>query len=206
MNHLSRRSVQTKNQLLQKLSSPGKLPWFIICLGIILRLVEYLFNRSLNLSESSIALTVINGSFLELLQPSGYVQAIPSGFLIFEKLAVQAFGNSEYALRLFPLLFGIVSLFLFYELAKRCINTMAALISLSLFAISDPLIYYSSVIGQFSGDLTIALLLFLLAVHIQSKRFTAPVTALFGIAGAIAVWFSHPSIFVLVGTCISLIL
>ena len=197
------------NKLPQKLTvlyASNKLPWVIIGIGIVLRLIPYLSNRSLWLDESCLSLNIINRSFPELLQPLSYNQGAPIGFLLLEKIAVNLFKNTEYALRLFPLLFGIVSLFLFYYVAKQFIRPKAVPIALSLFAISGPLIYYSSEVKQYSADVAIALLLYFVTNNILSKKMTASRVAFFGLVGAAAIWFSHPAVFILIGVGASLTL
>ena len=96
--------------------------WILICWGAMLRLTQYLSNRSLWLDESSLALNIVNRSFSQLLKPLDYGQGAPLGFLILERLAVHVFGTHEYALRLFPFLCGIISLLLFNRLAKLCVT------------------------------------------------------------------------------------
>lgn len=209
MNRLYRNFVQIKKQLLQRVSFQNTYDMFlfvIICLGVILRLVQYLFNRSLWLDESALALNIINRSFSQLLQPLDYNQVAPIGFLMVEKLLIQSFGSSEYILRLFPFLCGVFSLFLFCKVAKHYIKQKAALIALLLFTISNPLIYYSSECKQYSSDVFIALLLYTVTIYIQSKRLTTSRIALFGVIGAVAIWFSHPAIFILAGIGLSLTL
>lgn len=197
-------------QLFQKISlyyNSKKLPWIIICLGVILRLVQYLFNRSLWLDESYLALNIIDRTFLELLQPLSYNQGAPIGFLILEKIAVQIFNSSEYVLRLFPFLSGIASIFLFYGVAKHFIKSEAVPIALCLFAISGPLIYYSSELKQYSTDVFITLLiLYFVARNIYSKRLTTSNIFFLGVLGATVIWFSHPSVFILAGVGMSLAL
>lgn len=173
--------------------------WVIICLGVVLRFAQYQTNRSLWMDEAMLAVNIVNRSFSELLQPLDYMQAAPIGFLIVEKLAVQTFGNNEYALRLFPFLSGIISLFLFFSVAKHYVNSKAVPIALGLFAISGPLIYYSSEVKQYSSDVAIGLLLYWITIYIQSERLTVRRIFLFGVLGAIAVWFSHPAAFILAG-------
>jgi len=118
-----------------------RLPWMIIFLGVALRLAQYLANRSLWLDESYIALNIVQRSFSQLFGPLDYHQVAPIGFLLIEKVAVQAFGNTEYALRLFPLFSGIVALLLLYKLASWYLAPRATIIALGLFSIADPLIY-----------------------------------------------------------------
>lgn len=193
------------SQRLNQLYNSNKLPWIIIFVGIVLRLVRYLYNPSFWFDESVVAEDIISRSFSDLINPSpDWSSKYPYGFLIITKFATQVFGNSEYALRLFPLIFGIVSLFLFYNIAKYYLSPNAVLIALGLFAIVDPLIYYSSELKPYSSDLTFALLIFILSIYIQSKKLNVPRIVLFVISGAIVIWFSHPSVFVLAGAGLSL--
>lgn len=191
-----------QNSLIQKsltLASSQSLSWVIISFGVLVRLVQYLSNRSLWNDEAALALNIVNKSYLELFKPLDYEQGAPIGFLVVEKLAVQLFGNNEYSLRLFPLLSGIVSLLLFYELAKRCISREAIPIALTLFVGLDYLLYYSSEAKQYSTDVAIALLSCLLVMQVNRQKLGVIQILTYSLVGAIAVWFSHPAIFVLAG-------
>lgn len=194
---------QFKQRLCRKISSTdllNNLPWAIICIGIILRLFKYLLNRSLWLDEASLALNIVNRSFSELLlKPLETSQVAPFGFLAIEKILILAFGNNEYALRLFPLLAGITSFFLFYYVSKRLIRSKAIPIALGLFSISGPLNYYSSEVKQYSSDVAIALLMYAIIFYNQSKKITFYRAILFGFIGATAIWFSYTAVFVLAG-------
>ena len=146
-----------------------------------------------------LALNIVNRSFSELFQPLSYDQGAPIGFLLIEKLAIQAFGNYEYVLRLFPLLSGIASLVLFYYVAKRTIDSKFVPLALALFAISEPLIYYSSEVKQYSSDVAIGLLLLWAIADVRSNRLKVSKIVLLGVLGATAIWFSHPAVFILAG-------
>ncbi|MGB3514056.1 MAG: glycosyltransferase family 39 protein [Microcoleaceae cyanobacterium] len=173
------------------------LPYLIIAFGVAVRLVQYLSNRSLWADEAVLALNIVNRSYLELLQPLDYDQGAPIGFLIVEKLAVQILGNNEYALRLFPFICGVGSLFVFYELAKKWIPKSAIPIGLILFASLEYLVYYSAEVKQYSSDVAIALLLYLLLLPLVKAKLNFGQIIRFGLLGVIAIWFSHPSIFIL---------
>jgi hypothetical protein len=209
MNRVPNNIARIGNRLFQRVGflyvSP-RFPWILIGLGIILRLTQYLFNRSLWLDESLLALNIIEKSFSELVRPLDYWQGAPVGFLMLERSAVQVLGPSEYALRLFPLLSGVASLFLFYEVAKQYIKPKAVPIALGLFVLSDPLIYYSSEVKQYSSDVVVALLLYLVTIRTLSRGLTIRGVALLGSVGATAIWFSHPSTFILAGVGLSLFL
>jgi hypothetical protein len=170
-----------------------------IALGTLARFAQYIVNRSLWRDEAKLALNIVNRSYLGLLQPLDDRQGAPIGFLLVEKLATQLFGNNEYALRLFPLLCGILSLALIYELAKKSLSKNAIPVAVALFAGLTPLIYYSSELKQYSTDVACALLACLLGVRLHRNETTWLEIAIAGVIGAILVWFSHPAIFTLAG-------
>lgn len=178
----------------------NRLPWVVIGLGIVLRVAEYLPNRSLWRDEASVTLNITGRALYELLfQPLDHNQGAPPGFLLIQKLAVQALGVNEYALRVFPLVCGIASLFLFYAVAKAYVRPAAVLVGLSLFAIVDPLVYYSSETKQYSSDVALALLLFWLVTYKEARPRSLGRLVLLGVVGTAAIWFSHPVIFILAG-------
>jgi len=160
----------TAKERIMKTAGSRRFLWTIIAFGILLRLAQYLFNRSLYLDEASISLNIIHRSFLGLLQPLDYDQGAPIGFLMVQKLLVVSFGGSEYVLRLFPLVCGVVSVFLFYRMAKDYVDPKAVMFTLGLFAISNRLIYYSSEVKQYSTDVVVVLLLYVMTIHLQSRK------------------------------------
>jgi hypothetical protein len=171
----------------------------IIAFGILLRLWQYGVNRSLWTDEAALALNIVERSLPQLLQPLSYDQAAPLGFLWMEKLAVMLFGNTEYALRLFPLLAGIAAIFLFYQLAKQYLSPAATLFALILFCSARDLIYYTSEVKQYSSDVAIALLCFFLVQPLTKPSLSRCKVGCMAIGGAILIWFSHPAIFTLFG-------
>jgi hypothetical protein len=100
---------------------------------------------------------------------------------------------------LLPLLAGIASVFLFYKLAGKVLSAKAVPIATGLFAISPALIYYSAEVKQYSSDAAIAILLYWLTIEGSQSQWKAGRSALIALVGAIAIWMSHSSIFVLVG-------
>jgi hypothetical protein len=194
--------MQLKQQL-KHLLTVKNLSFFLIAFGTLVRLVQYLSNRSIWADEAVLALNIVNRSYGELTLPLDYEQGAPIGFLFLEKTAVNLFGNNEYALRLIPLIAGIGSLFLFYQLAKQLIPKKAIPIALALFASLPHLVYYSSEVKQYSSDVAIALLLFLLLLPLTTKKLERPQLIKFSLIGAIAIWYSHPAIFILAGICLT---
>ena len=176
--------------------------WGIVCLGMILLLAQYLFNRSLWHDEASLALNILERSPIELLQPLDDNQAAPPGFLLTGKVLTQIFGGSEYALRVFPLLCGMISLVLFLHLSRHVLPPAEVPMALGLFAISGKFIYYASEVKQYASDVTVALLLYTIALHTLVKHPTSFRIGLFGGIGACAFWFSYPGAFVFISIAI----
>src|SRR5262249_25192430 len=129
--------------------------WLLLAFGAILRIREYLINNALYEDEAALALNIINKSVAGLFGQLDSNQVSPVGFLMLEKLAVTIFGTSEDSLRLFPLLFSLASLILFYELAKRYLTGGALLFGLGLFAAASKVIHYSTQVKQYSSDIAI---------------------------------------------------
>lgn len=175
------------------------LPLIILLFGILIRLVQYISNRSLWADEASIALNVTHRSYLELLQPLEHNQAAPPGFLWMEKLAFQLFGNNEYAFRLFPLIAGIISLVAFYQLGQWAVSPIAFPIAMTLFACLWYPFYYATEAKPYSSDVMVALLLSLLLIALRGRTLRRADVLLLGIAGTVSMGFSYPAIFTLGG-------
>ena len=179
----------------------------LIVLGVVLRLRQYIAWRSLWLDEAMLALNIVHRDFAGLLQTLDYNQGGPVGFLLLEKLVITLLGNNELTLRLIPLLTGCAALLLFALLLRQGLGKIGTYTALALFAVSTPLIYYASEVKQYTSDVFIALLLLWLAgrsIHHQetqtdTKDFSGVGKRLLAIAGMLAVWCSHPALFVLAG-------
>jgi Dolichyl-phosphate-mannose-protein mannosyltransferase len=168
-----------------------------LAFGVLVRVVQYLANRSLWADEAVLALNTIDRSYGELFQPLDYNQAAPIGFLLVEKFIIQIFGNSEYALRLFPFLCAIASLFCFYQLAKHLLQRQAVPIALALFVSLEYLVYYASEVKQYSTDVAISVGLCWVMLPLLQQKFGTRHWVLYTLTGAIAIWLSHPAVFVL---------
>ncbi len=167
-----------------------------LALGVVLRLRQYFFNRSLWLDESLLVLNLISRTPSELLKPLGYHQGAPLGFLMLEKTVMRFLGSGEMALRLIPLVAGIASLFLFAAAARRLVAPEAVPIAVGLFSICGPLIYYSSEAKQYSSDVAVTLVLLLAASRMSVGENTATRAVALSIIAGLAIWFSQPAAFV----------
>jgi hypothetical protein len=173
--------------------------WSIILVGALARLAPYAGNRSLWLDESFLALNIAKRSFSGLLGHLDYDQRAPVVFLMLEKAASELFGINEFALRLVPLLAGMLSLVLFYQVVRRCLRPKAALLALALFALSTSLIYYASEVKPYSSDVAATLAILLFGLMVAQRRGSFGAMLGLGGVGALCILTSFPSVFVLVG-------
>jgi hypothetical protein len=169
----------------------------IICSGIVLRLRQYLVNRSLWFDEILLTRNLVSKSWLELAGPLDDGQGAPIGFLWLVKEIITILGHSEYVLRFFPLVCSVVALPVFYGVARKYLNVQSACFALGLFAISESLIYYASEVKQYSSDVLMALFGLLILFPLLEKKLNIFLAIFCGFLGAILIWMSHPIIFVL---------
>lgn len=174
--------------------------------GIYQRVDQYFFNRSLWLDEAFTAVTIVERGYGGLLQsPLEYSTYIsPPIFLLITKLFTEIFGEGELALRLFPLLCGIFSLVLFYPMARQFVTRTAATFALILFTLSNSLISYSTELKQYSSDVLVVIVLLYIVGSFQKTVITYKRLIVFLLAGFVAIGLSHPSVFILATTGVSL--
>lgn len=170
----------------------------LVLLGIILRLRQYLVNRSFWHDEANLALNLVTRTFGGLIQPLDYDQGAPIGFLFIEKTILLVLGNKDYILRIVPLLSGLLAVYLFYRIAREYFEA-GRLFAILLFAISWPLISYSSELKQYSSDAMLTVLLVYLALRCLGENTRFKDFFRLGAAGFISIWLSHPSALVLAG-------
>lgn len=184
---------------MKKLSRLAPRDWIglgLVLIGFVLRLRQYLANRSLWLDEAMLANNILSRNFGGLFQQLDNNQGAPIGFLLTQKLITLTLGDSEYALRLFPLFAGILSLALMFILTRKTSNAIAGNLALGFFAVAPSLVYYSSEVKQYSSDVAIMLGLSLLYIKYTQAEIKLRDTFVIALAGSLAVWFSHPAFFV----------
>jgi uncharacterized membrane protein len=172
--------------------------WALILIGAAIRLRMYLADRSLWRDEASLSLNIIHRSFGGLLHPLDYDQGAPIGFLMIQKLAVTFFGSNEFVLRFWPTLASILVLPLFYRLCRLILSRRGALIALAVLAMSAGNSFYWADAKQYSTDVLATVALLLCAAEAFPAENTRRKITLI-VVGAVAIWFSHPAVFVLSG-------
>jgi hypothetical protein len=150
------------------------------------------------IDEANLARNIYERNFVGLAKPLVYEQFAPPVFLWISKLNTIVFGFDEKAFRLFPLIAGIGSLFLFYKIAKEFISFKSLWYPLALFATGALYLRYSTEFKQYMPDALVSLLLIYCAIKIDvinSANLKFCIRWIF--LGSIAIWTSMPSVFIL---------
>lgn len=186
--------------MMKKYSLRERVPAALLLVGIIWRFKFYMEGRSLWLDEAALAIQIIRRSFREIIYGINdfLIPTAPPGFLLLEKTVVAFVGNSEYTLRAFPMIFAVLGLGAFCSLLRQ-FDFKGSIAALGLMAFSGPLIFYSATLKVYSLDVFVTIVFLLFARRIQKKENVFIEIILFGVAGALALWFSYTAMFVLPG-------
>lgn len=171
----------------------------LVVLGIGLRAVALAGDRNLWIDESMLALNLVERTPARLLEPLDWNQGAPVGFLLLTKGAISSVGASEVGLRLVPFVGSALGLVAFALVAWRLLPRPAAVIGVGLLAVSPYLISYAAECKQYATDAAITAGLFLAGAGLLHRNAGFGRWAALSLAGAAAVWFSHPAAFVLGG-------
>ncbi len=170
---------------------------FGLWLGVAVRLVQYLSNRSLWFDEVAIVLNLQARNYTELLGALSYNQAAPPFFLWIEEFALNTLGNHEYALRLYPLIGGLLSLAVFYRFTQTFTDGWARPIAILLFSVLSYIAYFAGEVKPYSWDVTLGLLLFMAIAPLATFTPRPKQLVGAGLLGTLSIWLSFPSILVM---------
>ena len=201
---LKRLSPHTQEALVTapKLSRTSQLNyviWALIGLGIFFRLFHFFDNRSMFINGIYLSSSLVRMNFLELATlPLDYEQKAPIGYLWMVKLTVLLFGKSEMVLRIFPLLCGIAAVFVFLPVCRYFLKPVGVVIAMGIMTLAPPLIYHTVEEKQYITELLATILVLYLYIRYHKKS-TISDLVMWGFWGAVIVWFSYSSIFILAG-------
>lgn len=155
--------------------------------------------------EACLSLNIIRRGFGELAAPLEFHQSAPVGFLWLEKTVALLLGGGELSLRLLPVVGGIVSLLLFALIVRSVLSPVGALVSILLFGLSWPLVRFATEVKPYGIDALVAVGVWWMVLQVERERMSTPKAAAFGIAGGALVWCSFPSVLVLAGAALALV-
>lgn len=180
-------SAQTAASSATSRISPRTILLGLLIIGCGFRVIHFAGARALWHDEASTALDIIHMSFEELLGPLRFSLVQPPGWLFAEKWLVAAWPDFDYSLRALSLVCGVGSLLIVARFGALALDEVTALVATGLFAISPPLIQYSSMAKPYAVDLFFAVLVMHLAWRAMSdarrKGLWTLALALAGLAG-----------------------
>lgn len=121
-------------------------------------------SRSLWLDEAWVANSVTARSLAGMFYYDSWLQTSPPLFLLLVRITVSSFGLTSSALRLIPLLFGLISVICMFVLARRTLAPRFALPAWTLFVLSPVAIQYSKELKQYSLELAATTTILLVCV------------------------------------------
>ncbi|MEO5675809.1 MAG: glycosyltransferase family 39 protein, partial [Chitinophagales bacterium] len=169
----------------------------VLIIGATARIFTWWQNRSLLIDEANLARNFCEKRWSEFFSPLSYDQFAPPLFSVTCKLVTRIFGNTEFSLRAFPLLCGLMSLLLFFHIARQLIsNNWILLITVWIFSFSEMQLRYSTECKQYICDVTVALFIVAYIIWQSKHDFNARFAAILGI---VIPWLSMPALFILTG-------
>ena len=178
--------------------------WGFLLLGIAVRAVRFLLCFPLWPDEAYLAHNYLDRGYFDLLKPLDFIQIAPILYLWVQKTFVNLFGFSEYSLRLYSLLCGVASLFVFRYLAGRLLRGTALVLAVAVFAVAYPLVRYSGEAKPYGGDMLVAMILATLAVLWQEQPDKSRWWWALTLAMPLAMLLSYPAAFMGGGICLAM--
>src|SRR6185503_6064907 len=117
----------------------------------------------------------------------------PPLFLWGERASFLLFGHNELALRLLPFLAGVAALIVFARLSRLLLPSPAALLSMWMFSVAVPFVFFSSDLKPYSVDVLASLIAVTVAWECGGGNRRDRDAWLIGSLGALA-WVSHATI------------
>ena len=163
---------------------------------MLVRIWQYACNKSLWIDEAMLARNILSRDYFGLLQPLDFNQGAPILFLWLTKFTTAFLGTDEFGLRLIPLLASLISIILFYLIAKSYLEARHTAIAVFIFAFSQRFIYYAQEFKQYSTDVvTILLLVYIFLKISEKKEIQKHAFYTLAVLGTVSTYFSHSSIF-----------
>ena len=177
--------------------------WTVVLLvaAVSWRLIRFALKMPMWGDEAMLDLNMMDRTLGGMLRPLGFGQVAPPLFLLGEWLMQHNLGNSEYVLRLLPLLAGIASCFIFWRWSRMLLSPLGTLIAVGFFALGYYPVRHCVEVKPYAFDELAALALYFLGTAwiLQPQR-TGYLWAA-AVITPLLLGFSYPSVFVAGGLC-----
>lgn len=169
--------------------------YLVLLTGIILRGVVWYQNRSFIGDEGELLRLIQQRDYAQLF--GVYEQACPPIFAAIAKFLVNTFSSTEFVARSLSMFCGVLFLWVYRKALQPFLSPRWVAFALFFVSLGGFYVRYSTEFKQYAADgLVMATLIYLAGVwKMQSNRDVF----LWSLVGAICVWCSMPSVFVLAG-------
>src|SRR5947209_6223011 len=137
----------------------------LVVVGVVVRVTRYALQFPLWGDEIFVCQNFIDRDYLGLTRQLDGGQIAPVLFLWAQMAVFRTFGGAELAMRALPLLTGILSLGLFWSLARRLLSPTAAMLAVGLLSVATWPVSMSHFAKPYSFDLLMSSALLLAAVR-----------------------------------------
>lgn len=151
------------------------------------------------IDEANLAFNLVDRSYAGLFTNLDHAQYAPPLFAIAVKACFTVFGVHEYALRLVPLLAGIVTLLAVGWTARKVVRLPYIVWITALLGFSWYFLRYGTEVKQYASDTALALLFIGWALHWPLSSMTPRRWLSWATGGAVCIWASMPIVFILAG-------
>ncbi len=185
-------------------SPPAWLVPLIVAVGICLRFIQWLWDKSYFHDEICLLWNIRGRSFAQYLGPLDRNQAAPPLFMQIEKMVCLLLkSDSERIMRMPALIASCVTTVWFVYLARRILRPWEVALAVCLLACSEKMSYFAAMLKPYALDVLVAAALMWMAVEVDRTRSIARWLVLCA-AAAMAVWLSYPAILVFAGVSAAL--
>jgi hypothetical protein len=181
----------------------------LVVLGVAVRLRYFLACPSYWYDEAYLLLSIFHRSFSQLLGPLELSQAAPPVFLWIERALYQVAGPAEEVMRFFPFVASLAALALMFPLARRVVSGPGWAWAVGFCALCRHGLTHAVEVKPYSSDVLVSEAI-LLATAVCLLPETSPrgwrwgLVSLFVLA-LLAPWLSFPSVFILGGASLGLL-
>jgi len=169
----------------------------VVLVGAALRLAAYFSARSLWLDEAMLANNIVGRTFVALLGPLGENQSAPWLFLFGERATAMLLGPNELALRLLPLIAGILLPWIVWLTASKLADRETGIIAAAIAALSPLLLYYSNEVKPYGTDALVSATLVFVTLCVLENAADRRRWFILLFAGGVGLVAAFPAAFIL---------
>ena len=164
----------------------------ILLVGVALRVHAWLFSSQLYSDEGCLLSNAISREFWGAFLPQDYGQCTPPIFLMLTKILYSKFDLNEIALRFPVWLYSVLTVLLFVPLSLKIFkNKLSVLAAVFIIAFSPRLLYFTSILKQYTGDAFFTVAILLAGLWIKDKKLSNISLVFCGIAAALCCFASY---------------